>query len=134
MQTFLLFVIISGLFLDSCSSKSKELATVNLPKHVYLEKKSPDSKTNAIIYSWSNDDDLLGSKEKFMLGFTNKKSRWYIDYELSEGFGTYEGGITEIRWLNNNEVRIKRIINDSPKDIRYNIRLNEWSLVNSTQK
>ena len=133
--THLLFVIISGLFLPSCSDKGTDVTskTVNFPTHIYLEKKSPDNKTNAIIYSWSNadKDDLLGSDDKFILGFTNTKTKWYVDFELSEGFGTYEGGITEIQWLNNNEVLIKRIISDRPKDIKYNLQLNEWTLINA---
>ena len=73
--------------------------------------------------------DFLGSDDRFSLGFTNKKSKWYIDFELSEGFGTYEGGITGIEWLNDSEVLIKRRVSDSQKDIKYNIRNNEWTLV-----
>lgn len=74
---------------------------------------------------------MLGCDDRFILGFTNPKAKWYIDFELSEGFGTYEGGIIGIEWLNANEVVIKRRISDSPKDIKYNLNLNEWLLINN---
>lgn len=123
------FILILGVFLQSCLDSSKK---VKFPTHVYLEKKSPDNITNAVIYSWSNDkDNYLGSDYKFILGFSNSKTKWYIDFDLSEGFGTYEGGITDIKWLNNNEILIKRIISDRPKDIKYNLQLNKWTLINS---
>ena len=131
-----LLIFLAGLFLVGCFNKESGVAKVNFPTHIYLESKSPDNITNAIIYSWTNEteDNLLGSEYRFMLGFANTKSTWYIDYELSEGFGTYEGGITGIKWLNNNEVIINRIINDIPNDIKYNIRLNEWAVINTTAK
>jgi hypothetical protein len=119
-----------GQFFYSCSDNSNK---VNFPTHIYIKKLSPDKKTNAIIYSWSigNGNNLLGSDDRFILGFTNPKSKWYIDFEISEGFGTYEGGVTGIEWLNDNEVLIKRRINDTQKDIKYNIHFNEWTQTNS---
>ena len=71
---------------------------------------------------------ILGSDQRFTMGFANLKAKWYVDFELSEGFGTYEGGITQIEWLNNNEVLIKTVISDRPKDLKYNLQLNEWTL------
>lgn len=128
----IIFLLIFGLFLIGCSNTNSDKAQkINFPTHVYLEKLSPDKKTKAIIYSWSNEaSNLLGSNDRFILGFTNPKAKWYIDFELSEGFGTYEGGISGIEWLNANEVVIKRRISDSPKDIKYNLNLNEWLLIN----
>ena len=129
-------LVISSFFLGQlfygCSDNSNK---ANFPKHIYLEKFSPDKKTNAIIYSWSTGEifNLIGSDDRFMLGFTNTKSKWYIDFELSEGFGTYESGITGIEWLNDKEVLIKRRISDSQKDIKYNIRLNEWTQINTDE-
>jgi hypothetical protein len=119
-------------FLLCCSGKREQTIPVNFPSHIYLEKISPDQKTKAIIYSWTNSeqDNLLGSEDRFILGFSKSNVKWYIDFELSEGFGTYEGGILEIRWINNNEVLIKRTINDSRKDIKYNLADNKWTLVN----
>jgi hypothetical protein len=129
MKTITLIILsFLGQFICGCSDNSNK---TNFPTHIYIEKISPDKKTNAIIYSWSNGNkfDFLGSDDRFSLGFTNKKSKWFIDFELSEGFGTYEGGITGIEWLNNSEVLIKRRVSDSQKDIKYNIRNNEWTLV-----
>jgi hypothetical protein len=126
---FLLFICA---FIFSCEDKKSN--QVNFPTHIYLEKKSPDNNTTAIIYSWSVSDyfNFLGSNKRYILGFKNLKSKWYVDFELSEGFGTYEGGITELEWLNNNEVLIKRVVSDRPKDIKYNLKLNEWSLKNTS--
>lgn len=127
----IILIILSCSSLQSCNNRDAKSNDVNFPKHIYLEKKSPDNRTNAFIYSWSNDNgfNLLGSDAKFILGFANTNSKWYVDFELSEGFGTYEGGITEIQWLNNNEVLIKRVISDKPKDIKYNLKLNEWTII-----
>ncbi len=131
--TTLIILPFLGQFICSCSDKS---TNVNFPTHIYIEKLSPDKKTSAIIYSWSKGDkaNLLGSDNRFILGFTNKKSKWYIDFELSEGFGTYEGGITAIEWLNNSEVLIKRRVSDSQKDIKYNVRTNEWKLIEISEE
>ena len=127
----LIIVLVFTLTFFSCANNRTEQAEVKFPTTVYLEKLSPDKKTKAIIYSWinSNESNILGSEYRYILGFSKSKSKWYIDYELSEGFGTYEGGILGIRWLNNNEVLIKRTIADSRKDIKYNLLLNTWTLV-----
>ena len=128
LNKFNFFFTVLVLLLVSCADKSTK---INLPSHVYLEKKSPNKITMAIIYSWRNDasNNLLGSDYRFMLGFSNSNSKWYVDFELSEGYGTYEGGVTGLEWQNNNEVLIKRIISDRNKDIKYNIALNKWTLV-----
>ena len=121
-------ISIAALIFIACSDKQLENALkVNFPTHIYLEKKSADGKINAVIYSWLNGDkeNFLGSDERFILGFISNKSKWYVDYELSEGQGTYEGGITEIQWLNDHEV----LISDSFKNIKYNICSNEWELI-----
>jgi len=132
MKAIVIAIIIVSIMLSGCMNKQLEqVSKVNFPSHIFLEKKSPDGKTNAVIYSWSNADkeDLLGSESRFLLGFITTKSKWYIDYELSEDNGNYEGGITGIEWLNNEEVLIKRRISDSSQDIKYNIRSNEWKLI-----
>ncbi len=129
MKTNLLIILsFIGQFIFGCSDSSTK---VNFPTHIYTEKISPDKKTNAIIYSWSKSDknNFLGSDGRFILGFSNKKSKWYIDFELSEGFGSYEGAITGIEWINDSEVLIRRRVNDSQKDIKYNVRSNEWTLI-----
>ena len=133
----LLIIITLCLALQCCSDRGIDNACtiVNFPTKIYLQKKSPDKETTAIIYSWPTHGkaNWLGSNLKFILGFTNKTSKWYVDFELSEGFGTYEGGITEIQWINDNEVLIKRVISDRPKDIKYNLKLNEWAFINTPE-
>lgn len=121
-----------GQFLISCSDNS---SNVNFPTHIFLSKPSPNKNTTAIIYSWVEKnkldfgDNWLGSDSRFILGFTNKKAKWYVDFELSEGLGTYEGGVMGIEWLNENEVLIRRRISDSQKDIKFNLELHEWTLL-----
>jgi len=133
---FLITIFIAGSIVLSCSNNNKkDILKVNFPSDIYLEKKSPNGKTNAIIYSWSNsDENFIGSEYRFILGFTNTNSKWYVDYELSEGQGTYEGGITELSWLNEDEVLIKRTIGDRFEDIKYNIRTNKWKLLEEKSK
>jgi len=133
MKTIALIILsFLGQFFWGCSGNSDK---VSFPTHIYVEKLSPDKKTNAIIYSLSKVDrtNLVGSDDRFILGFTNRKSKWFIDFELSEGFGTYEGGISGVEWLNDSEVLIKRRVSDSQKDIKYNIRNNEWTLVDISE-
>jgi hypothetical protein len=128
----LVFLLFWGQFFICCTNNSTNVIS---PKRIFLSKPSPDKNTTAIIYTWEEKDkvefleNILGNDSRFVLGFSNKKSKWLVDFELSEGFGTYEGGITGIEWINEYEVLVKRRIGDSQKDIKYNIRLNKWTLV-----
>jgi len=125
-------VLLLTLAFFSCSDNKTDQAEVKFPTNIYLEKRSPDKKTRAIIYSWIDRDEsnILGSEHRYILGFTKLKSKWYIDYELSEGLGTYEGGILDIQWLNEKEVLIKRVISDNRKDIKYSLASQTWTLIN----
>jgi hypothetical protein len=128
----LIFLLFWGQFFICCTNSSSNITS---PKCIFLSKPSPDKNLTAIIYTWEEKDkvesleNILGNDSRFVLGFSNKKSKWLVDFELSEGFGTYEGCITGIEWINEYEVLVKRRISDSQKDIKYNIRLNKWTLV-----
>lgn len=106
-----------------------------LPRDVVISKPSPDSQTIALILrsrankSW----DLLGSEQKFYLAFRRNNVTSIIDYDLSEGRGTYEGSIVDVKWLNKNEILIKRFVADQQADVIFNQSENQWKSVADTK-
>ena len=46
--------------------------------------------------------------------------------DLSEGSGSYEGGVLGLKWLDSNRVYIDRVVSDQRNDLIYNLSKNEW--------
>lgn len=126
MNRLTFFIILAHFFIFSgCADDS---TSVRFPNKIFLEEPSPDKQIKAFIFTWNHDGgtDLLGSSSRFVLGFKKSETKWFVEKELSEGHGTYEGGITGLKWLNNYEVLIRRRINDQPKNLIYNVRDHAW--------
>jgi hypothetical protein len=120
------FIILTHIFIFSgCADDS---SSVRFPNKIFLEEPSPDKEIKAIIFTWNENGgtDLLGSSSRFVLGFKKGETKWFLEKEISEGRGTYEGGITGLKWLNNHEVLINRILDDQPNNLIYNLRDHAW--------
>ena len=85
---------------------------------------SPDSSISAGIYHADNKELLNG--DEFYLGIRRDSVEIIITRELSDGFGTYEAGIMGLEWLNENRIRIARIISDQPDTLIYNVNNMRW--------
>lgn len=100
-----------------------------LPQNVTIKESSPDSTISALILSGHTGDagDLLGTKNRFYLAFQHDSTIYIVDRDLSEGKGTYEGGIIGLQWLNTHEVKVERFISDRRNDIVFNRLTHQWT-------
>lgn len=128
----ILAVIISGalswfmtyIFMSFSGSERKE----PLPQKIIQKEVSPNGKVTALLYEDSTGEsmDFLGSDSRYYLGIKKNDITYIISRDLTEGFGTYEGGVFNIRWLNNQQIFIERIISDHQKNIILDIHENRW--------
>ena len=99
-----------------------------LPQEVVQSQISPDGTIIALLFyahtggSW----DILGTGERNYLGLERKGIIYIIARDLTEGFGTYEGGVLGIKWLNNDQILVERIISDHRDDIIFDLVENDW--------
>jgi hypothetical protein len=103
-------------FPPSLSSAMPLVVLFNLP--------SPDGSVEARILQ-SNSGNLFAS-ERYYLAFQRDQHVHIVARELSEGFGSYEGGVLGLRWLNNHQVLIKRAVADVPVDLVYDLITQKW--------
>jgi hypothetical protein len=99
-----------------------------LPRDIIMEQKSPDKKITAQIIEGEKIEGFnpLGSNKRFYLALQYPDSRHLILRDLSEGFGSYEGGVSGLKWLNSSRIYIERIVSDHQADIIYDLSINAW--------
>ena len=99
-----------------------------LPTKIILEKISPNGKVTAQIIEGEKIQgfNALGSNTRFYLSLQYPNSRHLILRDLSEGFGSYEGGVLGLKWLNSSLVYIERMVSDQQADIIYDLSINAW--------
>ncbi len=104
-----------------------------IPKEILIKKTSPDGNLEALILTGDTGDswDLLGAGHRAYLAIVKNNTTLILDRDLTEGMGTYEGGIMNIAWLNNNEILIERYISDRQDNIIFNYKTIEWKSQNS---
>lgn len=112
------------LLLSACGnpSQSEKTALVQFPDSISARASSPDSKLEARIYYWRDEGTNFLAAERWCLGFSNGESTWFIERELGEGKGSYEGGVFYPEWLNDDQVKVHRRIDDQDADIIYDLR------------
>ena len=90
-----------------------------LPTTITMEKLSPNEKVMAQIIEGEKIEgfNVLGSNKRFYLALQYPDSRHLILRDLSEGFGSYEGGVLGLKWLNSSLVYIERMVSDQQADI-----------------
>ena len=89
---------------------------------------SPDKRVKAQILEGERIEGFnpLGSNERYYLTLQYPTVRNLIVRDLSEGFGSYEGGVLGLKWLDSNRVYIERVVGDQLADLIYNLSKNEW--------
>lgn len=119
------FVLSLLLLVCCCSKNNSEPINLTIDK----EFKSKNSNIIALLFYGRTSDnfDILGTGKRYYLGFKNNKISWIINYDLTESKGSYESGISDIKWLNDYQVLIKRTIDDQESDIIFDLKLNEFN-------
>ena len=128
----ILAVIISGtlscfmtfIIMSFSGSEGKE----PLPHKIIQTEVSPNGEVTALLFEDSTGESMnfLGSDSRNYLGIKKNDITYIISRDLTEGFGTYEGGVFNIKWLNDQQIFIERIIGDQQKNIILDIRENRW--------
>ena len=120
-------IIMLGLLSWIFSPKIPEGSEI-LPTKVILEKESPNKKITAQILEGEQIEgvNLLGSNYRYYLTIKYPNARHLILRDLSEGFGSYEGGVIDLNWIDSNRVYIERIVSDQQADLIYDISINTW--------
>ncbi len=99
-----------------------------IPQKVILEKKSPDASVVAQILQGKIVDgfNVLGSDTRFYLCINYPDSKHLILRDLSEGFGSYEGGVIGLDWKDSKKLHIQRYVGDQRSDIIYDVTNKKW--------
>lgn len=123
MKTLFGIALLGSLFIACSESNHAGMAaTVQFPDSVSARATSPDSTLEARVYCWRDEDANFLAAERWCLGFSNDQTTWYIDRELGEGKGSYEGGVFYPEWLSDYQVKVHRRIDDQEADIIYDLR------------
>jgi hypothetical protein len=94
---------------------------INFPDSISARATSPDSALEARIYYWRDENANFLAAERWCLGFSKGKTTWFIERELGEGKGSYEGGVFYPEWLSNYEVKVHRRIDDQDADVVFDL-------------
>jgi hypothetical protein len=99
-----------------------------LPREIIMELKSPNNKVTAQILRGEKieSSNFLGSNERFYLTLLYSNAGHLILRDLSEGSGSYEGGVLGLKWLDSNRVYIERIVSDQQADLIYDLSEHTW--------
>ncbi len=129
MKTLFGIALLGSLFIACGESNHAGMgATVQFPDSVSARAISPDSTLEARVYYWRDKDANVLAAERWCLGFSNDQTTWYIDLELGEGKGSYEGGVFYPEWLSDYQVKVHRRIDDQEADIIYDLRKQAFSM------
>jgi hypothetical protein len=98
------------------------------PSDVIASATSPDGQAVARILEVHPGDGggMLGTDVQLFLSIERNGTTAIITRDLSEGFGTYEGGVSGVRWLGVHRVLVKRAISDRPANIVYELNSGSW--------
>jgi hypothetical protein len=88
---------------------------------------SQDSSIQATVYYWRDSQANFLAAERWCLGFEKNGTKWFIDYDLGEGKGSYEGGVFDMEWLDRNRVIIHRRIDDRDANVVFDLSSNKFS-------
>jgi len=107
------------------------LGSETIPTKILIEQKSPHDELIAQILEGEKIEgfDMLGSNERVYLKLKYPNSEHLVLRDLSEGFGSYEGGIFGLKWLDENRVYIDRVVGDQEADLVYDLNEHRWQEV-----
>ena len=99
-----------------------------LPEKVLIEKRGPNNKLLAQILIGEKIEGFnpLGSNERYYLSIKYPNSRYLVLRDLSEGYGSYEGGVMGLRWLDAEQLLIERFVGDQKADLIFDLKNHLW--------
>ena len=99
-----------------------------LPQQIIQTAISPDGRVTALLFEDNTGEsmNLLGSDNRSYLGLIKNNITYIISRDLTESFGSYEGGVFNIKWLNDHQIFIERVISDQQKNIIFDINEDKW--------
>lgn len=99
-----------------------------LPINIIIEQKSPNNMVTAQIVEGEKIEGInpLGSNERFYLSLRYSNVQHLVLRDLSEGSGSYEGGVFGLKWLDSNRIYIERIVSDRQANLIYDISEHAW--------
>jgi hypothetical protein len=99
-----------------------------LPEEVLMEKRAPNNKLLAQILIGEKIEGFnpLGSNERYYLSIKHPSSQYLVLRDLSEGFGSYEGGVMDLKWLDSEHICIERVVGDQRSDLIYDLESHLW--------
>jgi len=101
--------------------------TYGLPQSVLLEARSPSGRQGAqILEAPRRGGDYLGSGRRFYLAVRRGGTTCVVTRELSDGFGTYEGGVAGLRWRDDRTVVLGRTVADRRADLAFDTDAWQW--------
>lgn len=104
------------------------------PSEVVASAVSVDGTATARVLAFRDEPgNMLGAGVQFYLSIERNGSTIVITRDLSEGFGTYEGGIEELLWLDPDRILVKRVVSDRPADIIFELSSGRWEESQNTE-
>ena len=99
-----------------------------LPETVLMEEHGPNNTLIGQILAGEKIEGFnpLGSNERYYLSIKYPNSQYLVLRDLSEGFGSYEGGMMGLKWLDSEHILIERIVGDQKADLVFDIENQSW--------
>lgn len=100
----------------------------SMPATVLLEKTNPEGTVTAqilqgrMLEKWN----FLGSDVRFHLALKFQTETCVLSRELTGGMGTYEGGMLDLKWLDNRQIVIHRAVADQASYLVFDIVTMKW--------
>lgn len=79
------------------------------------------------MFYWRDTQANALAAERWCLGFEKNGTKWFFDYDLGEGKGSYEGGVLDLQWLDADRVMIRRRIDDRDANLVFDLSSNKFS-------
>lgn len=100
-----------------------------LPAKVLIEQRGPNNKMVAQILVGKKIEGFnpLGSNERYYLSIKHPNSQYLVLRDLSEGFGSYEGGVMGLKWIDSEHISIEIVVGDQKADLIFDLKNHAWT-------
>lgn len=99
-----------------------------LPHTVIEQATSPSGAQVAVVLKTAHHPtgfDFLGGDQRLFLGLRRGGTTCILTRELSEGFGSYEGGVGSLTWDGEHRVVLERWVSDREANVVFDT--DEWT-------
>lgn len=99
-----------------------------LPETVLMEEHGPNNILIAQILAGEKIEGFnpLGSNKRYYLSIKYPNSQYLVLRDLSEGFGSYEGGVMGLKWLDSEHILVERIVGDQKAGLVFDLENQSW--------